>query len=327
MSRGIGRLQRAILDYLDRHPQPRTFESLRWVLWVSAEPGAAPTRLHAGVPEASSEKLPTAWNTSLGRALKALAGQGCRAIALEKRHLTTLDEFVEHFPNKTLLRRVRSLRLELLSALAAWARATLVPRYKPGSSEWFYLQGRAPEELARFRQRWYALAPKLIALLPGREGEEGNRLFLLTAKGKSLFEELPIESRCSSFAQLLQPCLEAGLLPAPLDREMVALAEEFLPGTEAGFLSLKSHLHAMVHAHRHGRCELRDETLDYLDRAYPEVVRSLPGYRPAPADDPPADRFSFGSWRARAEHSEQIHALIDHTVFQKFLFISRPTTH
>ncbi len=311
MSRGHGPLQKAILDLVHASATPTTFETLRWTIWEEKE----------GVRAA--EKLPTSWNTSFSRAFKSLAGSS-GDVGIQERQLASIPELFAHYPQKTLMSDVRSLRQSLLGPVIDWAdKDGPGPRYTPAKNERFHLEHEKPKQLESLRNSWSMLRPKLVALLPSLGDAESHDLFLLIAKGKSIFDTYELESR-RSFSELLAPCLSCGSIPPPLDAEVSALSEAILPRQQAGFLRIKSYVHALSHVERHGRCRLKDETVDFLDRSQPDVVHSLPGYEAPPEQPKGRGRRSQLLWLQdqRATQSEQLHSLFDHSVFRKFQFIS-----
>jgi hypothetical protein len=68
---------------------------------------------------------------------------------------------------------------------------------------------------------------------------------------------------------------------------------------------------------RHGRCRLKRDAVDHLDQVCPDVLHALPGYQPPTSPGPRHRRL----YDREAKHSEQLHALIDQSVFQRFRFI------
>jgi hypothetical protein len=96
-----------------------------------------------------------------------------------------------------------------------------------------------------------------------------------------------------------------------------------LAPAQAGFLRLKSYVHAFAHVPRHRHCWLKEITVDFLNRARPNVVQNLPGYiaprRPA---GPPSRSCRY---MVEEKHSEKLNRLFDHSVFQRFQFLQLGT--
>jgi hypothetical protein len=249
-----------------------------------------------------------------------LASASSPRIAVENRRLINLDEMFEHFPNKTLISAVRLLRVALLRPLADWNGTGTPPlRYSPSQNEKFHLDKR-PKALKRLTVQWASLEPLLVAVLPTLDAADRMRLFVLIAKGYSLFQTRKVESPCS-FGELARECMDAGLLPPPIREQVAVMDQAVLPDDKAGFLRLKSFVHAVVDVPRHRRCRLKTGAIEHLDKICPEVVHSLPGYKPKPPQ-PIGARFHF-MFDSDPKHSDQLHSLIDHTVFQRFRFIRR----
>ena len=315
MSRGPGLLQRAILNYFDASPAPTTFETLRWLLWERSRAENAEERHDTA---AVIQYLPTKWNTSLRRAIFELERSSSPRLAIEDRRLVSIEEMFDHFPHKTLISQVRSLRLALLRPLSQWTEVGSPPlRYSAAQNEKFHLENR-PNALRRLSAQWASLEPSLIALLPSLGAADRMNLFLMIAKGYSLFQTRAVES-CRSFGELAGECLDAGIFPPPLREKVVAMDQAILPSDKAGFLRLKSFVHAVVDVPRHRRCRLKKDAIEHLDQVCPHIVRELPGYEPPPTR--PIDGRVRWMVDREPKHSEQLHSLIDHSVFQKFRFL------
>jgi hypothetical protein len=303
MSRGPGRHQKAVLDYLTH--QPTSFETLRWMLWEQ----------NAERPAAPDQDLPNKWNTSVKRAVEGLETD--LRIRIERRRLVSLAECVQHYPNKTLSGASRRLRQQLLPVLLRWTEeGDAFPRYNPADNERFHLQSLSLAARKALQADWLRLEPRLVTLLHTTRHEERNGVFLLIAKGKAIFEEDALSCR-GAFADYVRRCIEGRLLREPLAAEVIALSEAMMPPTNAGQLRLKSYIHEFADVPRHRGCSLKKRTVEYLAKACPAVVESLPGY--IPSETPPDRRHVFYAREAR--HSPQLYGLFDQTVFQKFHFL------
>lgn len=172
MSRGLGRKQTAVLDYLKGSSELVSFESLRWTLWTR-ESGTA------------GGDLPNAWNTSVFRAVNVLAEDG--KLHIDRRRLESFDEAVLNYPHKTLQGALRCLRLALLPVLQKGIQdGESFARYNPADNETFHLESLTKEERRSLKHTWLRLEPKLISLLSELNRANRNTLFCLLARGKSI---------------------------------------------------------------------------------------------------------------------------------------------
>jgi hypothetical protein len=310
MSRGPGKHQRSILEAVAASPEPTTYETLRWKLFEQ-EKG----RLTEG-------KLPATWYTALDRSLKALGDQGERRVVVKRRRLTSVDEFIRNYPNKTLMARTRKLRIDLLPALVRCIQSDKFSKnYTIADNETFHASDLPDGDLGRLRRNWSTLKPELVAHLPRLGEEDGEHLFLLIARAKSIFESPALECK-RSIDQCLQPLVEHGALPKELEEKVVAFSESFLPKAEIDFLRLKSSIRTVVDISRNGSgYRLKPDTLDFLDDDSHDVVRKIPGYKPPPEG---RARRSFLCCGPKATHGPEIHKLVDQTMFQEFVFVQKP---
>jgi hypothetical protein len=249
------------------------------------------------------------------RALKALEKD--RRVEIVRRRLESLEECVEHYQGKTFSGAVRRLRRELLPVLLRWTQdGDAYPKYNPADNEKFYLASLPQEDRQALRVIWLRLEPQLMALLPEAARAQRNTLFQLVAKGKAIFELQELDCRGALVEHVLR-CYEAQLLPELLAAEVKAFADRMLPAATAGHLRLKGYIHQFANVPQYRGCSLKEKTVEYLDKARPDIVRSLPGYV---APEKPADRRLY-FYSREAQHSPQLHTLIDQTVFQNFHFL------
>ena len=103
-------------------------------------------------------------------------------------------------------------------------------------------------------------------------------------------------------------------MPPDSERRLRRLSDSLLGENHGGVLELKSYVHALAHIPKRGRYSLKDKTVDRLYEVRPDVLESLPEFRPAPEfrGRPALDR--------RPEHSKAVHDLLDQSVFRTFRF-------
>lgn len=305
MSARIGHHQRSILVALRDCRSATTFESLRWTLWKAEHPDGGE------LPD-----LPTKRDTSIKRALDGLVEKG--HVQINSRPLASLNECVEHFPQKTLSTELRQLRRQLIPVLFEWPDA--YPRYTSAENERFHLKSISENVRNELLRRWCCLEPKLIVLLHQCEQPIRNQLFLLIAKGKALFETSDLDSR-RSFGELAVQLLQTGVCSPEVERMIRDLNENLLESNEAGFLRLKSVIHSVANVPVHGRdWSLKTQTVEYLESRCHDVLSSLPGYQSA--EPPPGRRnLRLMMMERQAVQSRLLQNLLDHTVYTRFRFV------
>jgi hypothetical protein len=314
MSRGLGQLQGSIRDYLVAEPAHTTYETLRWALFEQQTLVGRPGRLRGG-------RLPSSWNTSLKRALEGLAAADKPHVVTQRRRLESMAELVTHYPGKSLVSSTRKLRRDLLPALVIIAETkNQTPRYTQADNESFLLGSFAADKRTTLQKAWQAIAPELIHHLQNVGGNDQLTLFLLIARGKSLFEAAPLECGMS-IAQCVEPLFERAGLPLALQRKLSSFSASVAAAPTIGHLRLKSYIRSFVDIPQRGRgYRLTAATLDQLDDVCREVLKTLPGYeyRPPPSKKSISWLMHVGP---RSQHSPEIHKLIDKTVFETFCFI------
>jgi hypothetical protein len=319
MSRGLGKLQREILDHLAANPGAATYESLRWSLLelTHAESGrfagAKARRLRNG-------RMPAAWNSSLTRALTGLGEHGGRRLMIERRRLASMQEFVHHYPGKTLFARTRELRLALLPWLKKIAEADgHAVRLSHAENERWFIEKNPGDKLVNSRAKWSSIEPELVAHVPRLSRENRNHLFLLIARGKSLFEGAPLDCQ-RSIDQCLAPLAQQRALPDAILQRVCRFSESLFPSDEIGFLRLKSLVGSLTHIPARGRqYRLKDETVEALERLCRDTLEKVfPGFKPWA---PKTTRSLVLRAGPRSNLGPEIHSLIDNTVFTKFVFV------
>jgi hypothetical protein len=301
MSRGLGQLQQRILAELRNSGS--TLETLRWSLWD--ETGSV-----AG-------KLPQTWNTSVTRAVETLEDR--RDIMIDSRPLASLEEWVKHYPGKSLYIQVRKLRFELLPHLVSWLTEGdgPAPRFSRSQNEEFVREqlDTDPDQVRRFSAKWARFEPAIRTCYAHSGCDE---LFLLLARGKQLFGPRFVRTKIA-FRDLLDRCEPH--LTRELQDELRGFLAEFLPSNSAGALNLRSYVRSIAKdVPVHGHCELSDAAIDALYARCEDTISRLPGFQPP---QPPAKlgRFWIGDTN-RPHHSPLIKKILDHSVFQRFRFLT-----
>lgn len=313
MSRGLGRFQCDLVAWVRDQPGPHTLENLRWALHERSRSG----------------DLPKSYAFAVDRAVKRLAAPDRAILAIENRRLVSLDEWVTHYPGKTLDRRVRRLRLDLLPVLARWVvgQDGPGPRFTTLENERFAFRGpralpflawvKASNRQHSFGKEWKDIEQHIwpFAQRPGYED-----LFCLLVRGRELFTNAPVEGKLS-FRYLVRSCIERRLLPALVLDQLASLADQVLPPAEAEFLTLKSYVYQCIQPVPIRHPEMRHEALSALISAKSEYMQTVPGFNPP---EPRTDTMMIPEderWRGAVEKGSPLARLIDASVFQEFHFI------
>jgi hypothetical protein len=269
-------------------------------------------------------KLPGAWNTSVARAVIKLAKCNPIRITQTKHKLTSTEEFLQHFPNKTLSARMRHLRRKLLPVLLDDSNPEFYSRYSRARNESYFLEQResrpAIVEAARV---WKHSEPALMNLLTAVPTEAQRALFLLICKGKQLFASEEVSAK-GGFLDYAEAVLKTGILSPPLEDHARTICDLVLPKTLEQHLSLKSKLYSLVNLGSRGsRTQLKPESLDWLNKRCPDCLVQLRGYQA-----PTKARKGLQGWmhdpRDLAVKCPELDRLIDATALQAFRFLEIP---
>lgn len=304
MSRGLGQLQQSILAEVEKaRNKPTTLETLRWTLWDGK---ASPVG-----------RLPQSLNTTVDRGVKSLADRG--QLFVQSRPLEDLDEWVAHYPSKTLSIQIRDLRKELLPHIVAWLRSGDGPRVKfsrPKNEE-FAARNLTTEQKEDLRSLWTSLEPSLRDFY-AKTGSDN--LFSLLVRGKQLFTRTSRATTPESLRELLMRCNN---LPEGLREELHALIEKFLPDASAKALEFKSQVRAIANGvPTSGHCALSEKTVDELYRRCRDLLSGLPGFQREPIWEKNSNVVRFDIDPPRPQHSPLLKKILDHSVFQDFRFLT-----
>ena len=319
MSRGPGQLQRTICEHFALHPAQTTYETLRWELFPQRR---IPKTLPGTTASDGTYRLPAAWNTSFKRALDGLADRGQRRLIVERRHLGSFEELVQHYPGKSLGASTRQLRLRLLPVLAAIVGSGKYnPHFTPVENENFYFQSLSEQQLSRVRAMWKDVEPELITRLASLAAEQLTDLFLLIARAKSLLELKPGVLQCGrSIAECVNMLINHPLMSPAVQLKLDEFANAGIRKSESAFLRVKSYIWSLtdIPRRRGSAITLKDQTIDLMDDTCPDIMRTFPGYRPQREKRGSVWTQYFGP---RSSYGKEIHMLIDKTVFERFVFI------
>jgi hypothetical protein len=297
MSRGLGKLQRSILEFITSAKEPVTLESIRWLLYEKMGKPVIPL----------NDVLPVEWNSSVARAVNSLALKS-RSLRIEKRPLANFGECIAHYPSKTLSAMVRRDRQILLPALYEWTQKKngAAPHYNSAENENYRVERLPKDRIQQLAKEWQNLESHIR---PVFAVSGSNDLFLLIARGRCLFCKVNVDSQ-ESFSEMVQKCCSDNILKENIAHHLKTFTDQIFPANIMGFLKLKSFIHEFAHIPARGQGSLKHKTLEELHQRQKSYIESLPGFQAA-------DR----RYCRDIQYSKTLHKLFDQTVFQKFKFL------
>jgi hypothetical protein len=268
VSRGIGRLQSEILTQLSASAAPTTLESLRWCLWERS------STIPSSLPE-QNVSLPRAWNTSIQRAALSLSSPRHAKLVIERRRLSTIEEFLTHFPNKTLIARTRYLRFTLLPPLFDPKTHDIHPLFSKSKNEEYYLKKTRRAAIPEASELWQSIETKLIQLMSKATGVRRSRIFLLVSKARELFLREHVRT-IGAFTDHVDEVIGRSELTPELRESLVRVRDLVLPRTEEKQLDIKSRIYSLVSIKSKGAgSELKSKSLESLLAAKPDILDKL----------------------------------------------------
>jgi hypothetical protein len=269
MSRGLGKLQQAILHAL---PAPGTEVLFNKVFWdiVDGQP-------HQADPSPSSYK-------AFHRAVKSLKGSGMLEMA--KRKFSSLDELCMLYPYRTMNRRIRDMRAHVLPFVKQRlemerADGTKETRFTALESESHLRDELSPETRSVARGRWLSIEPKLFDLLVAVSDQAPARQHVLQiiAKGQGLFIGSGVNN-----SRTMIPIWKAAMaalhqLPSAEEvlGEVLSLYDSVFPRDTRRNASLKNRLYVVADFSRNRqRVALKQEFKEWLLQQDRDYVSGLP---------------------------------------------------
>lgn len=305
MSRGLGKTQLWIIDNLSSPSGvAATLETLRWSYFESS-PEYVP-----GGP------LPKKIENTLKRATESLADR--KLVSLSKRRLSSFEECVLHYPNKTLSGNTRAIRKRLLPHLAvAIEKGEIWPKYSTAENEEFLVKSMSQSERESGLLQWMSLETKLRTLYGQEEQDDGeSMLFLqLLARGNELFRDTSV-SCTKSFGSLLTSTDSEAALPASLRNDLLQFYRTAFPEQNSSEVQFKSVLHQMAYISKNASYTLRKEALEILHRADTDYIEEFSGTK---IDE----QFGRSFFMHNPKYDPAIKHLFNHSVFRSFTFLEK----
>lgn len=306
MSKGLGKKQKEILKELEKN-QTWTVETLRWFLFEENSDRNLST----------DGNLPTSWNTAFGKAIQSLEER--KLISICFRPLESLKECVEQYPGKTLKSKTRKLRKELLPILYEWTEGKegLTPKYGAEENEKYFIRSLPHNKINPFINEWKKLEERLRPVYGNASSETAPYLLGLICKGKCLFtppQEISEISARKSLKWWGDKVTKSEELPKELLHDINTFLNNFISLSTSRNLNFRSYIFEFADIPHLGSCKLRKKTLNYLLKKRSDIIREMEGFK-----ELEKDRFSF---EEQYMFPEPLYRLFDHTVFQKFKFLT-----
>lgn len=317
VSRGLGNLQRLILDGIESSPG-RFDGILRWEL--AKRSGA----IH-------DDELKWAFYSGFQRALGSLSQLPRPHLRIERRRLRSMDELVELYPHKTRSSTIRTLRLKILPLLRDSVASTR-PRFDSIESERHVFENSIPTfdapatarmEWEDGQKTWHSVDELIGGLFRTGTDCRPELLVELLTKGRELFDPRSGFRLEKSLMRILRDLkFEAARDPrVPAIVEMVkSLVDRWIPERGRAGARITAKLYRLVSFPRHGDASLHDQVKLDLWLQHRRLITRLPGHqdrggRPGPkgtaivmVGDPP-------------KYSPLLDRIIQRDVLQDFVFL------
>lgn len=267
VSRGLGRLQRLILENLDHKEQTQTNE-LFWRLAL-IEKRIIPGR-----------ELDKAFYSSARRAVILLKGH----VKKHRRKLVTLDELVSFYQFRTRSVEIKKLRERLLPILKSYIEQRNASKFSGGQSEKHLLDRLSQETQEDTRRTWHQLESSLFDLLCCAQKGRRDALFSLIARGRQLFVPSEGISHSASLGSLIAKAFDSMSLgegERSLQSELHSLYSECFPRSTMAHTRLKSQLYSIADFRKYGPPHLKEEFKEFLLQEDRPFIEGLRGHTPA----------------------------------------------
>ncbi|MBZ5497684.1 MAG: hypothetical protein LAP85_14880 [Acidobacteriia bacterium] len=262
MSRGLGKLQRSILENLGEGPVQAN--ALRWRLWTAGNDG---------------KDMAKPFYASFNRALDLLDEKVIR----DRRKLQTLGELTTYYPFKTPLLQIKRLREELLPLVEEFV-SEGAERYSVAENEEFLFKQVSKAERQSCQAAWQKLEPKVFTIMATVPFERKAPIVEVMARAWQLFGLKRGVSHRRSFCSLIDQAFPASDDPLEdaVGQELDALCRRCFPGVSLPLAHLKSQLYSAFVFGQRSRPYAKEGFKDFLKQQHFSFVESLPGCKHSP---------------------------------------------
>ena len=319
MSRGPGKIQKSILDTLQEQDGPILRNKLQWKLAFQND-NVVKTREHC--KEILEGYIEDPYIKSFQRALKGLRENG--KISVQERKLRDIDDFIDHFPFKTVYLDILMLRKELLPLVKSFINSPYRgSQYTKGDNELYVLEQikkESPSKFRRYATAWKKIENRILDLLVRQNPHEKKRWTSLLIKGRQLFLDTRAQYRMA-FHFIIEKIEK---YQEPMSETEMKLLVDIKQYTRKVFRpevmqysKLKSQLHLVAYFSERTKIGLKEDIKMYFLAERPEIVENLPEHHQA------KNHEMFGKFPLSfsPSFSPILDKLIDRYAFSKFEFL------
>lgn len=317
MSRGPGKIQKTIIETIQKAKEPVQRNHLLWQIAKNTNrikfDGLLCEEIRAG-------RIENSLISGYQRSLKTLSDS--RQITITKRKLRDIDDFIDYYPYKTTSHEMLMLRKKLLPLIKPYLEK---PHRKfpftVRENEIYVLEKIISEHPTRYDRQsrhWRKIEKKILTQLSGKI--KARKLWTgLLIKGRELFLDDRAEYGMA-FHVIINKIEERKEKLVPTQLELLSEIQEFkqrvFKPDVMKHSRLKSQLGIVANFSERSRPYLEDETKQYFLREIPSLIKSLPEH------EQPEQHSSGFYHRFPPRFDPILNKLIDRHAFSKFEFLT-----
>lgn len=296
MSRGLGALQKVILDELQTGE--RQFNQL---CWTTA----------ARVDAADVAGLPRSFYASFQRGVSQLEARGI--VSTTQRKLIDLTEVSNYYPYRPRERAILEMRKRLLPQIANYVeRRPSKVKFDYADTERRHVKLLTPERLQAARETWNDVEDRTLIRMSSAKHEHRANMCLLVAKGREVFGLLRGELATTlwSYVNVLHSSFP--------DLRLEETYWNLFPRDVLAPLFLKTRLYPAISAGNSGASEVQRDFKEFLFKYDADFLRSLPGH----IEPSGRRRGTLAVLYDGRRFSSLLNRLVNRDVFGPFAFVT-----
>jgi len=326
MSRGLGRIQKSILDGIDALGGKVQQNQLLWHLAELNGKISRGRQIYDDIYEGAIEK---SYKNSFLRATGQLAEND--KVQQEDRFISELQELFHYYTFKTFSFEIFSLRKQLLPVLMKFLESGdsyysphTMPRFNTGDHEIFILGNKKnadPEFRKKMNAKWLYFESKILQNISTGKTSEPDIWMRLLIKGRQLFLEETRLNYKLSFHTILEKLLSIKDDLSKPELRLLDRIERFISRVfnevDIRRAILKTTLYRLGSFQKKGgAATLHKEVKGFLLNECPDLIMALPGHK-----EPPVF-FRGTSLYELTTFSDILNRLLDRHVFSSLRFLS-----